>query len=957
MVTLLAVLALVLAALSAPASAQTYALVVSSSPTRTSPAALQGATVSGSIYVFTTPTAGVRRVRYFLDDPQMLKSPRQIDNNAPYDFAGGSVSTANPFNTASVANATHTITAAIDLSAGGTQVVNATFTVANTTGSTTYRLLVSASSNRANPVTLNGYTAAGSIYVFTNPADGVTRVRFFLDDPTMGGTPRQTESAAPHDFAGTASDGSAFPFNTTGIADGSHVITSAIDLASGETKVVSATFTVANHTAGLVWEPDPLRVTVAPGQRTTTQASLSYSGGSAAVTVSESASWLTVSPTSGTTPATISLTIDAGGLAPGTYTASVVASATGIPSDTLSVVATVGDTVPLDQVHLAWTTDPATTLVVVWRTFDVATPSAVEYRAVGETTWHAATGTLRPSGTTGSLHQVMLSGLTPATSYEYRVRGDGGVWSTVFRTRTAPPHGPADFEAVYVADTGLIGRLDGLATGTQQIINEIVALKPLVVLPGGDYVYFDTDTRFGTLDDTIDAWFRQMAPIATVSPMMPTYGNHELLLGEGYDPWAARFPTPPGFDGRRYYSFDIGDVHFVSILAVEESAALPTAAVQWIEQDIVAARAAGQRWIVPFFHVSPFADGANHRSNLNLRAQLGPLFERVGVKVAISSHDQSFERTYPLVDVPATNTPTSTALRCYTQADGVSWVKVSPGGKLSNKNAGFSQWLTQPPPPWTAVRDNTRHHFARIVVRAAGTLSVETYGVVGDGTPPVLQDHFQYTLDTCPVELEFSRSDITLTAPVGGHAEAEVDVDSTGSGGQPFELASDAPWLTITPASGTTPTRVRLLADATNLSVGQHTATVSVQGAGAAPDTLQVTLAVGASYNLLVSTQPDRGNAQPLDGLSVSGNIYVFTSPVTNVARVQFFLDDPGMTGPPRQVERTAPHDFAGGTVELANPFNASGLAPGAHTITAAIELTTGAVTTVHAQFGVAGTP
>jgi hypothetical protein len=132
---------------------------------------------------------------------------------------------------------------------------------------------------------------------------------------------------------------------------------------------------------------------------------------------------------------------------------------------------------------------------------------------------------------------------------------------------------------------------------------------------------------------------------------------------------------------------------------------------------------------------------------------------------------------------------------------------------------------------------------------------------------------------------------------------------------------------------------------------------VSVQGAGAAPDTLQVTLAVGASYNLLVSTQPDRGNAQPLDGLSVSGNIYVFTSPVTNVARVQFFLDDPGMTGPPRQVERTAPHDFAGGTVELANPFNASGLAPGAHTITAAIELTTGAVTTVHAQFGVAGTP
>ena len=94
------------------------------------------------------------------------------------------------------------------------------------------------------------------------------------------------------------------------------------------------------------------------------------------------------------------------------------------------------------------------------------------------------------------------------------------------------------------------------------------------------------------------------------APLMPTYGNHEAVLGEGFEPWAAGL-APAGFDGRRYYSFDVGDVHFVSIFAVNSTGSLPAAALQWIQQDILAAKASGQRWIIPYFHVSPFADGLN----------------------------------------------------------------------------------------------------------------------------------------------------------------------------------------------------------------------------------------------------------------------------------------------------------------------------------------------------------
>ena len=53
------------------------------------------------------------------------------EENGPYDFNGGTVSAATPFDTKTIANGSHTITAAIEFVGGGTEVVHATFTVTN----------------------------------------------------------------------------------------------------------------------------------------------------------------------------------------------------------------------------------------------------------------------------------------------------------------------------------------------------------------------------------------------------------------------------------------------------------------------------------------------------------------------------------------------------------------------------------------------------------------------------------------------------------------------------------------------------------------------------------------------------------------------------------------------------------------------------------------------------------
>jgi len=392
---------------------------------------------------------------------------------------------------------------------------------------------------------------------------------------------------------------------------------------------------------------------------------------------------------------------------------------------------------------------------VVWHTAGPGVPSEVQYRPAGSKKWLDAKGGPRNSGTTGQLHEATLRGLTPATKYEYRVSGPKGAWSDGYATRTAPRRGPAAYGFVFVADTGLVGREDGLTSGTRQVIEEIAKLEPLFVLLGDDYAYYDTDKRYGTLEDTIDAWFNQMTPLAVKAPMMPTYGNHEMLLGEGYEPWAARFPTPEGHDRRQNYSFDVGNVHFISIMAAQSSrrsrsleGETPKATRDWIEQDAAAARRAGMTWILPFLHVAPFSDGSNHPSNVTLRAHLGPVIERIGAKIVLTCHDQSYERTFPLTGAPDNIRATSASKTCYTMRDGVSRVKVSPGGKMSNINRKFAQWLTNPAPAWTAFRDNTMHHFARLRV-SPEAIRVEIFGVPGDGTPPLVQDTFQVRSSGC----------------------------------------------------------------------------------------------------------------------------------------------------------------------------------------------------------------
>lgn len=391
------------------------------------------------------------------------------------------------------------------------------------------------------------------------------------------------------------------------------------------------------------------------------------------------------------------------------------------------------------QIHVSWISDPATSLAITWQTFAASLPASAEIRAKsGET--RRLTAAVERSPGSGWLHKVNITGLTPATDYEYRVSGGGEKeeWSELYSVRTAPA-GSSEFTFGFFCDTGLIGRLDGNATGTAQIYQEMIRDRSLFVIGCGDYAYANRDFRFSRTSDAIDAWFNQAQDLIARQPFLSQYGNHEIVLNECFEDWAPRFAHPPGFDGGRCFSFEVGAVHFASMF-VPNGPAAPKH-LDWLDRDLQIARLRGCEWLIVFQHEPVFGFGRSHPSYPEVTAQIAPIVERHRVDLHLSGHDQNYERTFPLKTAAKNPTPVSTDLRRYAHGAGVIYAKVSPSGKKSEIGDNFSKF-TVPQQPFMAVREDTAHHYALVHVRGNQALELECFSLAGDGSPKRLLESF-----------------------------------------------------------------------------------------------------------------------------------------------------------------------------------------------------------------------
>ncbi|MCL5319197.1 MAG: purple acid phosphatase [Thaumarchaeota archaeon] len=419
------------------------------------------------------------------------------------------------------------------------------------------------------------------------------------------------------------------------------------------------------------------RTTVLSSNKTSSHTTVSTSV--TTITTNSSTTTTTTSNQTSTTTSNRSTTTTRGS----SSNSSAVSSSTKNTTTTTTTIITTTRTssVPPSQppvsVHLSTEGDPSVTVSVVWKTGGTTNSSVVEYGTSAEYGSQAVGSAYTYSGSAGFLHRVRMDGLTPGTTYHYRVGDPVGGWSTDHTFQTAPVDG-RNFTFTAIADQGT----------TKYSIKNVElasALNSSFNLHVGDLSY-STGSQ-----GTWDRWFKIIEPIASNALYLPTIGNHEVdaNVGGNLSLYLNQFVLP---GNEQWYSFDWGNAHFVS-LYVSPYADGKAPQYTWLAQDLEAASNNPRiNWIIVYLHFPPYSSG-RYSNLLSLRSNLTPLLDRYHVDLVLTGHDHNYQRTYPIYN----GTEISYDLEQYVDPKGTIYVVTGGGGESLYQ-------FNQPEPTWSARR-------------------------------------------------------------------------------------------------------------------------------------------------------------------------------------------------------------------------------------------------------------
>jgi hypothetical protein len=368
-------------------------------------------------------------------------------------------------------------------------------------------------------------------------------------------------------------------------------------------------------------------------------------------------------------------TFTATGVTTGTYTYTAVATdndgnAITSAGATVTVNATAGSGTLQRGPYLNMANENS--IVVRWRSSQAV---------VGRVRYGLASGTLDQFTDETSAktdHEIRLTGLTPYTRYYYSVgsAADALTPETVDTTsvrsgaytfptptaadytfRTSPVPGTATNTRIWVV--GDCGRGSATqAAGRDAYYNWMGSHVPDLNLQMGDNAYNSgTDTEYQT------GYWLMYPTIFRKLPQWSCVGNHDANNGDTsptanwpyYDMFT--FPTAGEAGGvasgtEHYYSFNYGNIHFISLDSQASStntieangADGPMAA--WLRQDLAANTAT---WTIVFFHHPPYSKGSHNSDTetqmVNMRVRFNPILEAGGVDLVLNGHSHNYERS------------------------------------------------------------------------------------------------------------------------------------------------------------------------------------------------------------------------------------------------------------------------------------------------------------------------
>ena len=268
----------------------------------------------------------------------------------------------------------------------------------------------------------------------------------------------------------------------------------------------------------------------------------------------------------------------------------------------------------------------AVTTNSIWVMVECTTRDTVTVDYGSTSSYGSNAKTLIISATTASpvtyVHKVKLTGLSPDTKYYYEARQGTSVSQGASFHSSVPPG--TNFRFTWMAD---------FRTGVEvhdSIAALMLAANSLVSFYGGDLCY----------NPGYESWkkefFRknQLDLISRV-PFFNTPGNHE-----GWSENAKAFTRNPesASNSQDYYSFDIGDLHVLSINYLvpcdEDSPQYNFAKTDLAETT--------KRWKIVICHAPAYAAGG-HEGNKNIQVLTRNIFEPNHVDLFIAGHTHFYQ--------------------------------------------------------------------------------------------------------------------------------------------------------------------------------------------------------------------------------------------------------------------------------------------------------------------------
>ena len=290
-------------------------------------------------------------------------------------------------------------------------------------------------------------------------------------------------------------------------------------------------------------------------------------------------------------------------------------------------------------------------------------------------------------------HKAIAEGLTPNTTYAYRV-GVEGYWSEVGMFTTASDKDDA-FTFIYMTDSHIMN---------QKYIDEarLCATAAAEYTPDARFCVFPGDfVETGTNRNSEwewERWFDEaLRPVIKQMPIVPTDGNHDDSSNQNYsyhfntdNQFKENAKVKPQFDGTTY-SFMYGDVLFL-VYSLQDywkgsyslsnltSTYLTNDVGNWFREQVEAHPEA--KWRVALVHKNIFS-GSGHQEDEEtplFRAAMLPIMKECEIDLMLQGHDHCYEIIGP-VDAD-TRTPILSAI------EGVEDVPVHMVNNMTGKQGG-----------------------------------------------------------------------------------------------------------------------------------------------------------------------------------------------------------------------------------------------------------------------------